>query len=265
MRVVRPFSILVASLLFSIPATGQQPPLVVSEANAPRDPQALAIVAKSMTALGGVVQPDSLATGRIELVAGSKRETGTIRIVTRGLDQTAEHIVTPEGQRAVIYARERATEVDGNSAKRLQLELVVTSQSPCFPLVLLAGALNSPDTAFEYLGQETLGGFAVHHIRFWNTFSSEPSLQYLAEFSVKDLWVDVTTGLVRKLSYDRRAAGGAEPRIPVEVFYSDYRNVGGVLYPFLIEKSLNGTPWATILIENVAFNTGLSEADFSVR
>ncbi len=199
------------------------------------------------------------------MVAGSKTETGSFRILTRGVSQTAEEIVTPDGTRAVVYSREQAREAEGNSAKPLQLELVVTSQSACFPLPLLAAALNHPDTAFEYLGQETLDALAVHHIRFWNTFSSNAKLRHLAEFSVKDLWIDAATGLPRKLSFDRRAAGGAEPRIPVEVFFSDYRRVSGVLYPFRIEKHFNGTPWATITIEDVQLNVGLTDAAFSVE
>ncbi len=261
----RPFSLFLASLLFAVSAAAQQPPLVVSEANPSRDPRAVAIAQRSISALGGAVPSDSVATGTIELVAGSKAETGTIRLLTRGVNQTAEEIVTPEGTRANFYSREQAREAEGNSAKRLQLELVVTSQSACFPLPLLAAALNHPDTAFQYVGQQTLDGLAVHHIRFWNTFSSNAKMRHLAEFSVKDLWIDAATGLPRKLSFDRRAAGGAEPRIPLEVFFSDYRHVSGVLYPFRIEKHFNGTPWATITIQSVAFNTGLSEADFPVQ
>ncbi len=215
--------------------------------------------------MGGVALADSVAAGTIELVAGSKTEAGTIRILTRGMDQTAEEIVTPEGTRQVVYSREQASEVEANSSKTLQLELVVTSQSACFPLPLLAAALNHPDTAFEYLGQETLDGLVVHHLRFWNTFSSNAKLRHLAEFSVKDLWIDAATGLPRKLSFDRRAAGGAEPRIPVEVFFSDYRRVSGALYPFRIEKHFNGTPWATITINNVQLNAGLTDAAFPVE
>ena len=94
---------------------------------------------------------------------------------------------------------------------------------------------------------------------------STPRLRHLAGFSVKELWIDASSRLPRKLAYERRAASGAAPRIPVAVFFSDYRNVGGVLYPFRIEKSLNGTPWATITIQNVAFNTGLTDADFPVE
>ncbi len=215
--------------------------------------------------MGGIVPADSLGTGTVTLVAGSKTETGTIHILTRGVDQSLEEIQTSEGRRATIYSRGMADEFEGTSAKSLQLELVVTSQSPDFPLPLLAATLNDPDSAARYVGLESLDGTPTHHVRFWKAFARHPKLQHVAEFSAKDLWLDAASGLPRKLAYVRRAASGAEPGIPLEVLYSDYRNVGGVLYPYRIEKSLNGTPWATISIANVVFNSGLTDTNFPVQ
>jgi len=230
-----------------------------------RDPQAVAILQQTFTAMGGHVPADSVATGSIELVEGSKTERGTIRILTRGLDQSAEHIQTPGGYQAVIYSRIQANALLGAEVKVFTLELASSSQSPNFPLLVLAAAVNNPDSAFQYVGIEAVGTARAHHIRFWNTFSSTPKLAHLAAFSAKNIWIDISSGLPIKLAYDRRAGGGAEPRIPMEVHYSDYRNVGGVLYPFLLETSCNGTPWTTTRISSVNLNTGLSEAAFSVQ
>ena len=215
--------------------------------------------------MGGVAPSDSVATGNLVLVAGSESKSGRVRILTRGLDQSAEYFLMPDGDRTLVYSRGQAAERNGDSIQELWLELAVASQSPNLPLVLIAAVLNDPDSAFRYMGQETLDGFPVYHIRCWNTFSSKPNFEHLAEFSVRDLWIDAASGLPRKLSYERRAAGGSEPGIPVEVHYADYRNVGGVLYPFLVRRSLNGTPWATITIDTVSLNVGLTDYDFSVE
>ncbi len=257
MHLFRPAAFVLSSLLVSVCLAAQQVPQ--------RDPQAVAILQQSLAAMGGSVPTDSVATGTIVVVAGSTTETGTIRILSRGADQSSEQIHTTTGNRAVIYSRGFANETRGTTVNSLQMELVVSSQSPDFPLPLFVGALSNSDFAFQYVGQETLDGSPVQHIRFWNTFSSKPRLQKVAEFSVKDVWVDAASGLPRKLSYDRRAGGGSAPRIPVAIFFSDYRNIGGVLYPFLIKKSYNGTPWTTITIQNVAFNTGLTDANFPVQ
>jgi hypothetical protein len=198
-------------------------------------------------------------------VEGSTIETGTIRILTRGVDQSAEEIQSSITQRRAIYSRGKANEAKGAAVQALSLELSVTSLSSSFPSPLIAAALNNPDTAFLYKGQEVLDGALVHHIRFWNTFSSQPKSQFLAELSVRDIWIDAASGLPRKLSYDRSDGRGDVPRVSVVVSYSDYRNIGGVLYPFRIDKSLNGTPWMTIDISQAAVNAGLTDSDFPVR
>ncbi len=250
-------SLFICCLILCVPIGAQQTPT--------RDPQAIGVLQQSLAAMGGSVPTDSVAIGTIVVVAGSTTETGTIRILSRGVDQSAEQIHTTTGNRAVIYSRGFANEVQGTSVKRLQLELVVTSQCPDFPLALLAGALNRADSAFQYVGLETLNGAPAQRIRFWRTFSTNQRVKYLEGFSVKDLWVDAASGLPRKLSYIERSALGSRDALRVDVFYADYRSISGVFYPFLIRKSLNGTPWATIAIANVVFNAGLSDADFPVQ
>jgi len=225
------------------------------------DPQAIALLQQSLAAVGGTVPSDSQATGSVVLEAGGRIDEGTIRVVTRGLDQSLEEITAPDVRWTVIFSGLNATETKGDSSESLPLELAVTSQSAIFPVVVIAAALSNPDAAFEYLGVESLQGVPAHHLRLWSTFNSNPTLRHLAELTVKEIWIDSASGLPLKLAYERREALGAADRIRVEVFYSDYRDVGGVLYPFRVQKSLQGTPWASISIQSVAFNTGLTIVD----
>jgi hypothetical protein len=230
----------------------------------PQDPQAIAVLQKSVTAMGTTVPSDSTATGTITTVAGSLTENGTITILTRGTDQTSEQIQTPHGS-TLVYSQGQASSVTGSTPTPLTLERAVTSQSPFFPLALLAGALNSADTAYKYVGFETLNGTSVHHIQFWNSFASTSRLQSIAQFSIRDIWIDFQSGFPVKILYMRRDAGGSVPSFAMAVFFSDYRSVSGVLYPFSIQASFNGTPWATITIQNVILNTGLTDSNFPVQ
>ncbi len=252
-----PYWFFPVSLLLVINISAQQPP--------PRDPQAVAVLQQSLRAMGGTVPRDSVAAGAATLVAGSSSVSATIRIRTRGFDQSSEHVQTAEGRRELIYSRGRASEIEGSTPKRLSLERAATSLAPDSPLILIADSLNNPDSAYQSLGLELFAGSQVHHVRTWNSFSSNPSFQPLAEFSVRDLWIDAASGLLRKISYLQRDAGGAAPQIPIEVVFSEYQNVGGILYPFLIEKSINGTPWARITVQYVIFNVSLSDADFPLQ
>ena len=230
-----------------------------------RDPQALALAQQSFIALGGALPSDSVASGTLTLVEGSTTETGTVRILTRGVNQSAEQITTTDSRRTLTYSRGQTLEIRDGTAKKISLELASSSQTPYFPVVLLAWALNSPDAVLQYAGREILEGVDTYHVRVWNTFSSNPDLQYLAEFSVKDLWFDTRTALPIKMSFYRRPGGASESRFAVEARFSNYRNLGGILYPFHVEESLNGTPWADITIGSVVFNAGLTDADFAVQ
>lgn len=256
-HLVIPPALCLTVCLLSLCAAAQESPQ--------RDAQAILLLTQAVSAMGGNAPDSSVATGTIDLVEGSLEETGTVRIVTRGLNEARERIQTNRGLRERVYASGLAGNVTDFKRDTLSLEMAASSQSPNFPLPLLAAALSNPDFAFEYLGQETLDGTSVYHIRFWNTYSSNPRLQHLAEFSVKDLWLDAASGLPKKISYDQRAGSGAVPRIHIEASYSDYRDVGGVLYPFLIKRIYNGTPWATIRIDSVVLNSGVSDADFQIQ
>jgi len=256
------YTILAFLFLLPVSLLAQQTP---QTAKAPvRDQQAIAVLQQSFAAMGRTLPADSLATGTVTIVEGSNTHEGTIRITTRGHDQSLEDITTSTDHRIVVYSRLSATETKGGKTVAASFELSASSQSPDFPLPFIAWALTSPDAGAVYVGLEELNGEQLHHIRIYNAFASIPALQSASEFTIRDVWIDANRFHPRKIAYQRRRAGGAVPRIPVEVFFADYRNVGGVLYPFQIQKNLNGTPWTTITISAVQFNTGLSDTDFPV-
>ncbi len=249
------------TFLFAVQTPAQQTPTPAPT----RDPVALSVLQKSIAAMGASVPADSVTTGSVVIVAGSDSDKGTIRILTRTLDQSREEIQTGDTAQATIYSKGSAALKNGPTTDSSPLDAAVTSQSACFPLPLLAGIANDPDIALIYVGLETVDRSTFHHIRTFRTFASNPRLKLVAEFSARDIWIDSATGLPSRLSYVRRDSAGPSPGIPMELTYSDYRDVGGALFPFLIRVSLNGTPWATVTINNVVLNTSLSDADFAVQ
>lgn len=243
-------------LFLASPAFPQQTPT--------RDPRAVFVLQQSLAAMGGVPN-ETQATGTVTLTAGSKTDQGTIRILTRGLDQSREETTTTDGMQAEVFSGRRASLTLADGQKEKSLEWAASAQSPGLPSVFIATALANTEAAIEYIGLETLDGSQAHHVRFRNTFASNSELVNLAEFSRKDIWISVASALPLKLAYERREGSGARPRIRMEVRYSDYRNVSGALYPFMIAKSLNGMPWAVISIQSVQVNPGLADAEFKLR
>lgn len=260
MRVTRFALVALISLLVAASLNAQQAPTTVQ-----RDPTAIALVQTSIAAMATNAPSDSSATGTIVVVEGSTTQSGTISIQTLGTGETSETINLSSGQRAVIYSNGDAKEINGAQSVNPVLELMVTDQCADFPLPLLLGALNSTDEAFQYVGLETLNGAPVQHIKFWNTFSSKPRLQNLATLSARDVWLDATSSLPVKIAYTRQAGEGAVPSVRMEISFSNYTNVNGVQYPFQINKFFNGTPWQSITIQSVSFNTGLTNSQFPVE
>jgi hypothetical protein len=228
-----------------------------------RDPQAVATLQQSIAAMGSTVPSDSVATGTVTVVAGSETDQGTIRILTRADNETLEQLQTPLAERSEVFSQGQASEMVGTTATPLSLERAATAQCRDFPLPFLLALLNNPDEALTFIGAEQLD-VATLHIRATNTYASQKRTQFLAEFSTTDLWIDAKTLLSVKVAYVQRDGGGAAPRNRIEISFADYQNTAGVLYPRTIQRSWNGTPWMTITVQSVSYNTGLTDANFPV-
>jgi len=230
-----------------------------------RDLQATTLLQSSINAMGGSVPSDSTSTGSVVIVAGSLTSTGTIQILTRGTNQTSEQITLPQSTVTVIYSSGLADQTVNSVVTGLSLERTATSQSVYFPLPFLSGALANSDVSIRYVALETLNQSPVQHIQLQNTFASKADLQQFANFAVFDVWLDAVTSLPQRISYVRRDASGASPGISVDTYFTAYQTISGVAYPSQINVSFNGTPWATITISSVSFNTGLTDSNFPIQ
>lgn len=251
-------------LLFAFLFPSTSPPPQATQ-TVTRDAQALAILQQAVSAMG-TPPTDSLATGEVTVTAGSSTETGSIEILTRGVEQTLERRITPSATSEFVYSAGLASASDGQTRKGSSLEWAQTAQSTVFPLPLLAGGLQNPDIAFAYVGQDTVEGTLASHIQFWNTFASNPQRQALASLPRRDVWISTTTGLPLRISFtEQDGRGWTVPKTRIETTYEKYQAVSGVMYPLLIDETLNGSQWLTITITNVALNTGLSDSNFPLE
>lgn len=126
-----------------------------ASAQAQRDPQAVAIATQAFNALGGSVPSDSRATGNYNRVIGSSQDTGSIEILTRGSDQTSEKITNVGGTSQVVYSRGYASRGDSNGVTRLTLERSLSSDSPAFPIAVLAPAVLDANSTVQFVGTDS--------------------------------------------------------------------------------------------------------------
>ena len=122
-----------------------------------RDPQAVALLQRSLAAMGGAVPADCVVTGTVTIVAGSETETGSIRILARGFDQIAEQIETPDQSRSEVYSQQSGTfSIDG-TPNAMSLETAVSAQLVDVPLFAVAAVLSNPDFSVRVVGREVIG------------------------------------------------------------------------------------------------------------
>jgi hypothetical protein len=259
MRVARCILVILCSLIASFNLNSQETTVTLQQ-----DAQAISLLRFSLAAMGKSVPSDSTAHGTVITVEGSRTENGDVVILTRGTDQSTEQIQTAHGS-TVVHSGLLASQTTDSVLAPLSLELASSSRSLAFPLPMLAAILNNADSRYIYVGLESLDGANVHHVQFWNSFASQPKYQFLAQFTLTDIWIDAISGLPQKTSQIQKAGRGSEPKFQIDIYFSNYQNVGGLLYPFSIQKSLNGSPWINISISNVTFNTGLTDANFVLQ
>lgn len=229
-----------------------------------RDPQTVLLLQKSIATMAPTVPADMTATGNTTIVEGSDTTQGSIKIRTRGAAETLVQFESASKAWTVIFANGEANRIESSATAYLPLELTSSTKSLHFPLPYLLGLLNNPDYSLSAVDQVTVESTFCNHFTVRNTFASQPSLQFLSDFTVADVWLDASTGVPVKISTTRRYGGGSSPRIPISTVYSNYQVVSGVQFPMTIKEYITETLWATTTIQSVVFNTGLTDGDFPI-
>jgi hypothetical protein len=259
---MRANKVIIAGIVLLTPLVSfatQQNPITAA-----KDPQGLALLERSLTSMAQSIPADSAANGSIQLVAGGQTSNGTIRILTKGVSESFVLITAPSGTDQVIFSNNQSNEILNNSVALLSLERTQTAQASEFPLAILSALLNNVDGSIQFVGLEMTNGESLNHVRWFDSYASQSQLQALASLTNKDIWFDANSGLPVRISYLRRDGQGATPAIAVDIYFSNYQSSQGVLYPMTIQESLNGTPWATITIQTISFNNGLTDASFPI-
>ncbi len=253
----------VASVLTSLFLVFAQSPSVSATSSVSRDAQALVVLQQSLLKMGTPQDVD--ATGSVVTTEGSTRRNGTVRIRTRGQNQTSEDFQFGSDSLEVTYSKGRALSRTSAGTRKLNVPNTLASQSAIFPAPLLASMISNPDVTIENLGIETLDGSQAYHLVLTDSFRSLPDSQDFSPSTRREIWVDTASGLITQISWRRyNGIGPADYSIPFVARYADYILENGVFFPHHIDISLNGTPWASIQISSVAVNTGLTDADFQV-
>lgn len=231
--------------------------------------QALTLAAQSLQALtgGNAVSDATLFGNATQLNADTN--AGSITLKARGysqarLDATALHDVKSLDSNGVGQGQWIGAE---GTAHVAALHNTWTDAAWFFPALSSLSATTRPDLVTTYVGLETLNNRSVQHVRFFrNIVGQTPTIAtQIAQLSTVDIYLDATSLLPTAIRFQTHPDNDFSVNFPVEVDYSDYRNVNGVQVPFRIQKYVNSNLTFDVAVSSVSINTGLTDSDFSIQ
>jgi hypothetical protein len=257
------FVFLFVLLTFAKSATAQQ-----ATASAP---QATALLQQALTALSGSHPlTDVTLTGTARRIAGSDDETGTVTVKALAAGAARMDLNLSSGPRSetMNISALPAGSWSGPDAVAHRIadhNLMLIDPAWFFPLFPISRGL-ATGYAATYIGQEARNGKSVQHIAITQTSGVQipagaPSLPHLSQM---DFFLDATTLLPAAATFNIHPDNDAGRDFPIEVQFSDYRNVNGVQIPFHVQKSLNNSLILDLQFSSAAVNTGFSAAEFAV-
>lgn len=245
---------LVAALLAAPGAAAAPPASDAPSAKPAPAPTADEIVARYVTARGGIEKLKALQTLRQEgrVNAGAGRDGLVMREIKRPgkirFEFTVQGITSvfaSDGQRGW-----KVNPLEGEMSRQpLPEEALVDAREQADidgPLV----DWKSKGSRIELVGRETVGGHDAYKLKV--TLKSGGVLTAYVEVKSSNLVRTDATRLVRGR------------RVSVETTFGDYRKTGGILFPHLVEVRAAGRPQLVrIVVDKVEVNPPLSDARFT--
>ena len=290
MRVPRPLVLLLACLVVPASLRAQESTTTPTPTS---DPQAVALVQRSLAALtGGVAVTDVSLTGSAHRIAGSDDETGTASLQASAAGDSRVDLSFASGSRieirnhsalplpgslppgvpaSVAQTPQPVGEwIDSDGAPHAMSSHNIMTAAPWFfPALALEEIATSQNYVLSYIGTETHNGAVVLHVSAYEQFpQSAPSpaiAQMIQHLSRMDFYLDPNSLLPVALDFTEHPDNDGLIDIPVETRFSGYQAMNGVVVPTHVETFLNNGLALELQFTNAAFNSGLSASAFALQ
>jgi len=234
--------------------------------------QASQMLQHSLAALqGNTSLTDVTLSGTARRIAGSDDESGTGIFKALAAGAARIDLTLSSGQRSEVENLSLAAPAgswsgpDGVS-HAMAVHNLLTEPSWFFPAFAISRRLSNTGYVATYIGHETRNGQTVEHISVSQMppFPDPPGVSF--EFlSQVDFYLDSSTLLPVAVTFNIHPDNNALLDIPTEIRFSDYRAVNGTQVPHHVQKFLNNSLILDFQADSVAFNSGLSAANFQVQ
>jgi hypothetical protein len=255
-------------LVFAVfPTFAQQP---VATTPVTKNPQGIAIMRTAVSAMAGSAQiSDVTLTGQALRIVGSDVANGTFTLKALGANESRLDVTTSGGVQSELRNLSNGVPQGSWIGKDGAVGTIAAhnclTQAVWFvPTLSLLDAISNPNISVAYIGSESKNGEAVQHVHFTLQYQASPeSNQLIANLSGTDVYFSAASGLPIAVKFNIHPDSDAGTNIPVDIEFSNYQPMNGILMPFHVQKFVNGSLFLDLQVETVALNTGLNDSVFS--
>jgi hypothetical protein len=256
---------LFAVLLFSSAIHAQESS---SPATPLRDPQAIGVLTRALTAAGGTQAiaaiEDFTATGNVTYFWSEENVSGSVQIRGRGLQQFRVDATLQDDVHSWIVSDGKAFEKNPDgSTSPWPSQNAIKYAGATFPLPYLVSVLQNSTISVTYGGLVTHDGAQVYDIVVQETLSqSVDPLNAIGKITKAHFFIDPNSLLIESVEDAAFRKDGGPDEARHEMQFSNYKTQNGLLVPLAITELVAGQKTASIQLNQMTFNTGLNDGDF---
>jgi hypothetical protein len=225
-----------------------------------RDPQAVAVVERSIAALGGAEHIGQIADCTVEVQVqasqGSTVSSGMSVYKFAGAEYRADS-TTAEGTRTLASGHGKPFAIASGATKGIPPHVMRAMFSPAMAAVALLHDSNDANYSLLYKGTGTLGAEQVSIVEI-----SSQATWIDALVTPQTWYFDNGSGLPVRVEYWSPDFRNPRHHADSAVDLSEFRNISGAFFPFQYTTSMNGTPTKTVTVTSVQVNTGILSSAF---
>jgi hypothetical protein len=255
------------------------PGFVLAQVSAASDPQALALASRASTAMAGrTVIEDMVLTGTASRIDGRVKEKGTATLKALASGEARMDLDFASGRGGEVYSFSadgpRGAWIGPDGRQHLiSFHNALIDVGWFAPLLVLQrinasthGVIVASAESIVQTGRSSDVLHATVPLPGPNASKHPAWMRSLLEHASQfDLYLDSATLLPTEMTFNGHPDNNARKDLPVQVRYSEYGLVNGILVPFRIRKYVNNGLIYDIRVESVAFNTGLNTSAFDVQ
>lgn len=232
-----------------------------------RDPQAMSVLTNALSAMGGTgaasIQ-DTVVQATFTAPPNAGGQSGTVTVTTKGATEMRSDSTLGSKSTSIIFNNG----IEKHSGEKGWVTLPAANahhkRIEHLPAMLLYYELARSDMAAAYVGQESLNGESVHHLRLARTSNTGNSYfdQIETRNSQIEIYVDAQTLQIARISFIYLSSTDWRRGFPMDIYYDRYRTVNGIAVPFHQRYFFAGSPNGEFQLTSVVVNQGPTDSIF---